>query len=122
MSNERTNKVCKSVMFIVTFGLQAQQLLLCVIAHRKCECFLYYSHHNIHLPLLLLTMCTVKPFNFFGALMLYIVYGFFLLKIFYQTFCPIYININVDYTVICIAITGNKLLCLMHKMLECTAW
>ncbi len=90
-----------------------KQLLLCLFAHRKRELspfkISWYHPFNI----ISLNTATTKLFTFFKALMLCIVYWLNVLLIIYQIFSPIYIYLNIHSNIICIAITGNKILCLI---------
>ena len=102
---------------LLLLGSRPKQLLLCLFAHRKRELSPFKSHDIIHLTLFLSTLLPPNFLLFLSSNVVYSVLINFLITI-YQIFSPLYtVYSNIHSNIICIAITGNKILCLMSYVL-----
>jgi hypothetical protein len=99
---------------LLLLGSRPKQLLLCLFAHRKRERS-PYNLMKFFIIFFSLNIMTIEPLkHFFKSIYrLYIVNRRYSLLIFYQIHSPIYAYINIHSNIFCIAITGNKILCLM---------
>jgi hypothetical protein len=98
---------------LLFLGSRPKQLLLCLITHWERECS-PYNLMTLFIYLFSLNIMTIKSFtkNFLGSNVIFSARPYSLL-IFYQIPIPIYAYINIHSNIFCIAITGNKILCLI---------
>jgi hypothetical protein len=105
---------------LLLLGSRPKQLLLCLFAHRKRELSPTIISWYLLFNITFLNTATIKLFTFF--FLGFNIVNCVLIK------CPInslpnklalYLFLTIHLNIICIAITGNKILCLMSYVLLC---